>query len=100
MQRFRAALPTGNYPGNPEDLIRDKNGAFVLYEDVKSLVVDEQKKRWAQNICANFIRFNEYKEIDCCFCLADPVPMLSKFNHYETCIVTEAKKYLESMEDK
>lgn len=33
MQRFKAALPTGNYPGNPENLIRDSHGDFVLHED-------------------------------------------------------------------
>lgn len=38
MQRFKATLTTGNYPGNPEALIRDKEGDFVLHKDVQNLI--------------------------------------------------------------
>lgn len=33
MQRFNAALTTGYWPDNPEDLVRDNDGEFVLYKD-------------------------------------------------------------------
>ena len=36
MQRFKAALTSGRQnPNNPEDLVRDKNGEFVKFEDTK-----------------------------------------------------------------
>jgi hypothetical protein len=37
MKRFKAALTTGNYPDNPEPLVRDVNGDFVKYEDALRL---------------------------------------------------------------
>ncbi len=39
MQRFKPALVTGYWPNNPEPLVRDDKGEFVLYVDaVKELM--------------------------------------------------------------
>jgi hypothetical protein len=38
MQRFKAALTTGNWKDNPEPLARDSKGEFVKYEDVQELI--------------------------------------------------------------
>ncbi len=43
MQRFRAALVTGNYPDNPEDLLRDSKGQYVLYVDAVRELMDWKK---------------------------------------------------------
>ena len=37
MQRFKDSLVTGNWPENPESLVRDDNGAYVKYEDAIKL---------------------------------------------------------------
>ena len=34
IQRFKASLITGNWPNNPEPLVRDDNGDYVKYSDV------------------------------------------------------------------
>ncbi len=34
MQRFKASLVTGSWPENPEPLVRDDGGDFVLLQDV------------------------------------------------------------------
>jgi len=34
MQRFKASLVTGNWSDNPEPLVRDTDGDFVLLQDV------------------------------------------------------------------
>lgn len=94
MQRFKAALPTGNYPGNPEALIRDNNGDFVLYEDVKKIVVDEQKKRWAEIMIKTSIYYHDNYE-RCIYCGGEGE---NKTTHKAGCIVVEAYEYLESLE--
>lgn len=42
LQRFKAALVTGRWVGNPEPLVRDPNGAFVLWSDVEKLLSANQ----------------------------------------------------------
>ncbi len=43
MQRFKAALVTGNYPDNPEPLLRDSSGEYILYIDhVRELMAWEK----------------------------------------------------------
>lgn len=34
IQRFKSALTTGYWPDNPEDLVRDEHGDYVLYSQV------------------------------------------------------------------
>lgn len=98
MQRFKAALPTGNYPGNPEDLVRDDNGAFVLYEDVKKPAVDEQKKKFAEAVDAYWCHPSERTNKEfCMFCYANgDTPDV--IEHSSDCVVPLAAKYLESLE--
>lgn len=38
MQRFKASLVTGNWPDNPESLVRDNNGDYVLYDQVVNAI--------------------------------------------------------------
>jgi hypothetical protein len=38
IQRFKAALTTGNWPDNPEPLIRDALGDYVKISDVADLI--------------------------------------------------------------
>ena len=33
IQRFKPALTTGNWPDNPEELVRDDSGKYMLYSD-------------------------------------------------------------------
>lgn len=44
VQRFKAALPSGNWPDNPEDLVRCKEGAFVLFTDYERL--RQERDKW------------------------------------------------------
>jgi hypothetical protein len=37
VQRFKAALTTGYWPDNPEDLVKDNNGEYVKYSDYAEL---------------------------------------------------------------
>ena len=46
IQRFRAALACGGYnPANPEDLVRDDKGDFVLFSDVKKIKAENARLR-------------------------------------------------------
>lgn len=47
MQRFKAALVTGNWRNNPEPLVRDDNGDFVLYDDAVECLMN-----WKQSALA------------------------------------------------
>lgn len=48
MQRFKAALTTGNWPNNPEPLVRDDAGEYVLYVDAVKEPMDWQKLAFAK----------------------------------------------------
>jgi len=46
IQRFRAALTCGGYnPANPENLVKDDKGDFVLFSDVKKLQAENERLR-------------------------------------------------------
>lgn len=38
MQRFKAALPCGYRPDNPEDLVRDDNGDYVRHKEASETI--------------------------------------------------------------
>ncbi len=64
-QRFNAALTSCNYPNNPEKLLRDENGDFVLYAEYEKLLkavefAEYMAKRAEQYINAN----NEASQCD------------------------------------
>jgi len=42
MQRFKASLVTGNWPENPEPLMRDNKGEYVKYNDALRLKITLQ----------------------------------------------------------
>ena len=39
IQRFKPALTTGNWPDNPEELVRDDSGKYMLYSDHVEMIV-------------------------------------------------------------
>ena len=41
MKRFKAALPCGSW--SKEDLVEDKNGAFVKHADVQDIILENEK---------------------------------------------------------
>ena len=43
MQRFKAALVTGVWNDNPEDLRRDPKGEYVLYKDAMKRINELEK---------------------------------------------------------
>jgi len=46
IQRFRAALTCGGYnPANPENLVKDDKGDFVLFSDVKKIKAENERLR-------------------------------------------------------
>ena len=38
IQRFKPALVTGYWPGNPESLVRDAHGEYVKFSDMQKLL--------------------------------------------------------------
>jgi len=54
IQRFRAALTCGGYnPANPENLVKDDKGDFVLFSDVKKIKAENERLREALEKIAN-----------------------------------------------
>jgi len=61
MQRFKDSLVTGNWPENPESLVRDDNGDYVLYNQVVNAIIDCLNEPDKENIIK---QFNNYFGID------------------------------------
>lgn len=61
MQRFKASLTTGNWPENPEPLVRDENGDYVLHSQVVNAIIDCLNEPDKENIIKHF---NNYFGID------------------------------------
>lgn len=61
MQRFKASLPTGVWKDNPESLIRDDKGEYVLYNQIVNAIIDSLNEPDKENIIKSF---NNYFGID------------------------------------
>jgi len=61
MQRFKASLVTGLWPDNPESLVRDDKGDYVLYSQVVNAIIDCLSEPDKENIVKHF---NNYFGID------------------------------------